>query len=295
MTKDVLVLRGLHGIGDCFFQRPVVYAACRRYKQVFLECAYPPAYWDLERDFDLKFLFPEHCNPDVWKGVLAFDRWSDVPRGLDYDTRHCTYMRTDLELGRTASEAMARRALMVMEPEDWNFRVPLNPAWGEPSREKVLYVFPSTIRDAWTNYSRVPMPEYLRTLRYEAMERGIETRLVVQRATKHETIVGTWEENLVETDAPLESLITMLYGGMVLCSPCFALPLSIAFGIPVFCVFGGSIPPAAILDKHMDLSGVGYAAPEPFCSCLQLQHACNKRIEKDRLVNPFLEWLSKVA
>jgi hypothetical protein len=181
--------------------------------------------------------------------------------------------------------------LRVTDPVDFSLTV--DPSWAPDWLKDVPRPFgvvhPPSVRREWMNQSRNPKPEYIQ-------------QLIDARPDVHWISVGfnapgqEWYEG-----PPLRGIARRFDNGeltttqllavlgradLAVSAPCWLLPAAAALKTPLFCVFGGSIPPQLLIDPRMG-GTVKAVAPVPFCACFHNDHNCFKSISMGALL---MEW-----
>lgn len=76
---------------------------------------------------------------------------------------------------------------------------------------------------------------------------------------------------------------------VVIAPPGYLLPLTIAAGGRLLCVFGGHMAPDVLFDKRMGPGTWRAVAPSPFCHCLRNEHSCRKDLDRGMIVDALKE------
>lgn len=291
-----VLLRSRHGLGDAFYMRPAVRRAAAREREVFVETPWPQLFSDIpgavpvrpeSADFRGPLLNMKRTSPNLWSIRTPVD---PVVKTMTYDSR-------DFRNGDSIPDVMLKKAGFSASLASGEMKFVPPETWIEPWMREIprpfAVVHPPTLRQEYKNASRNPNPGYI-------------ARLVKAAPWINWVSVGYLEEREEWLDGPApagilrafdrgELMIEGLVGlfavsDLVLAGPSFAIPMALALGVPVFSVFGGSMPPATVMDAAMG-ERFGYAAPSPFCGCFDYDHKCGKEIREDVLVGKFLEFV----
>lgn len=279
---------GFEGMGDSIYMRGPLKKLLAREGTIYLTNPWPQFFWDMP---SVKMVRPTECALRTQMenaNSMPDSVWHAEPPGLRW--YEYKYNNDQLRQGKTPITTFMEQ-FRVADPID--FSLSTNPVWmtrriAELPRP-IGIVHPPSVRREWTNTARNPKMEYLQTV--------IDSRPDIFWVS-----VGWLKDGQEWPDgAPLsgirqsfdhgelsmtEVLALVSVAKITLCGPSFPLPVSAALGTPVFCVFGGSIPPRCLVDPRMGRHA-GYAAPEPFCECFSNDHACNKIIDRERVLNEF--------
>jgi len=185
--------------------------------------------------------------------------------------------------------------------KEFDFSFPVKNEWMKEAQavvknlhlgdKKLCVVRPPTIHKEWANYARNPKPEYFQLLvdRYKDDYFFIT---VSNNKKGEEWFEGGPLKGIDKRFDHGEIPLTTLFGiikvaDMVITPPDFFSLLSIAIKVKCFCIMGGCAKPDAIFDENMGLANFRYAAPEPFCNCMRMEHNCNKKMGEEDIVQKF--------
>lgn len=270
-----MIVRGMRGLGDNIYQRGFVR---RLATPLWLDTPWPELYADLP---GVQFLRPDTRLRTQRKNVnRTATAWTPLPRGQR--VLEIGYGHSDMQRGSVV-DAMARKC-RVQDPV---FDLPKfdPPDLGLVSRYAVIR--PVTSRAEWLNTARSPAPEYVARAAAELMRRGYTVVSVADLQAGAEWIEG--EEppadlRLHGGELAVEHLLGLVRGASVVVGGVgWALPASIAAGVPIFTVLGGNLghnaPDRLVCPRRMDLSRVGWAWPNSPCRCAKKEHNCEKDID----------------
>jgi len=276
--KPILV-RGLWGLGDNIFQRPFVRAAARDY-ELHLETPWPELYAEL----DIKFVRGGRRLRTQQKNMARQppQRWM---RSAPVPMREIK-----VSYGRDISTTSIVKAL---EHRWARLNVGFDPALFDlpdmgpspvVSEWPIAVIRPVTVRTEWRNEARNPQPEYVAAIAAELMA----THTVVAVADLlpgEEWTVGeppTAHRYFVHGELSVRELLALVReADIVIGGVGWIVPAALALKTKAFVVLGGHgghNAPEKITDPRLDLSRIGFATPEKFCRCTNMQHTCDKRI-----------------
>lgn len=310
----LLYFKGCLGFGDNFYQRPVIRYLVSRFRAVYLETAFPEAYWDIP---DIHFVAPPSDLPlrtqrrhVATRPVGTFVIPPSEPEGprwsrLDWSFFPPGYFRRPdgamTQLGFEHEHSNAKFIRRKAGMDTYEFFFPIKEQWIADARQviepfkigkrKLCLFRPATVRREWAAPSRNPKPSYLQLLIDEFRDRFYFFS-VADMEDGEEWFDGEAPRNLDAWYHHGEVSLTTLLGlikiaDMVVCPPGLMLPAAVATRTKCFCVFGGMQKPETLIDPSMGLENFDYIAPEPFCNCYDMKHACFKGITRERLLLRF--------
>jgi hypothetical protein len=276
------ILLGMDGLGDNLYQRGIV----RYYPGSWLRTPFP---W-LYDDMDLQFIRPNTSLRTQAKAVAAtVTGWGNPPnlraQKILYRQEHMA------QYGMPGS-----MKLCVGVPADKPFIMDLPPSI-EPAPklgEKVAIIRPVTVRAEWANPSRNPDPQYIAHAAAILRERGYTIVSLADLEEGKEWMLPPYPVSDFQFHHGEKSFRGMLaliksadvcVGGVGWLSPAIW-----ASGTPGFTIAGGcggyngpeQVAPGS--PTHM-----GWALPDDFCRCYDLNHNCNKHITD--FDGKFIRWL----
>lgn len=233
-------------------------------------------------------------------GLVAQDRerrgtpesvWTTPPAGAIY---RCANYLAHASIVEALRFGVGVREGVLQREIDFRLRVP--PHWfprGFPPGDFVLFRPPS-IRSVGIYLSRTPHVNVMRRVLRRLVE-GCRRLIVVGDLTP----AYEWlEDDGLLTGCPDVQCYRYLRGelhwteiaalaqaaNLVVTSPCFLLPLSLAVGANVLCAYGGHYPPSMLIPRTAGVKPLyTELAPEPFCDCRDPVHVCRKDIPDERV------------
>ena len=285
-----------HGLGDTFYMRPAVRKLARARGRVHVATPWPQL-WTGEPGVVVVMppsvtLRTQRANlsrtaAEAWMHTTDY-RWS---HRLKYDTR-------DFRASRPVVDAFLRSAGLPPDygPDDFHWRPDTSwtPAWAVGRRIGIVHM-PSVKRE-WNNPARNPDPANIQAVVDDARDLyWVSVGWDQKDEEWTETLVSGVDKRLEHGELTTEEMIGLIAASEVVVSgPCYLLPAAMAMGTPVFCVFGGSVPPHLLIDPRMGAT-VNWAAPDPFCACYEMSHDCAKGILRDELLSRFRELRARRA
>lgn len=285
-----LFVRGMWGLGDNIFSRPFIRAASHRYK-LWLETPWP----ELFEDFDVRFVRGDRRLRTQMKNVnlQPATRWVVPPKGVL--EIQLVYGHNEL---RYISVVKAIEQLLPLHEEPFIFDLPKMGKSPVKSKKPIAVVRPNTIRAEWCNEARNPLPWYISDI----VKRVQSTHYVVavgDVSNGHEWYDGnppSYDQAFLAGELDVRQLLALVRdASIVIGGVGWIVPASIALGVRAFIVLGGQgmhNGPDKITDPRMDLSKLGFATPDRFCICSNMQHRCDKRITNP--MGQFLQWAARV-
>jgi len=262
---------GYFGMGDNIYLRPVIRQLLTQYDNVYLRTPWPKLFVDLPNIFPVKpktNLRTQSKNIDHSRGG-----WHDVPHGtVEINPR---YSIGSFKQGMNVIQAFER----TVPIDDFKFDLPVIE---RKIKYKYAVIRPATIRMEWQCPARNCKPEYIQACVDILKEQGIATIGIADLEEDKEWLEGAFNVDQFYYDGMFSPkyIASLMKGAEVVVSPVgFALPMGIALNVPTFIIYGGFVPPRALVDPRMDLSKYGYASPDPFCECYNRSHkSCQKAI-----------------
>jgi len=302
-----LYFYGCGGFGDSFYQRALVRHLAKEHDTIYLRTAIPEVYWDIP---NVKFLYPDSLNLRTQqKHIDRLDKsvWVERPKGIPYlHWSDCLLpFEKDAEgvfrrPGLREGEGNARCLERLNSIEDFNFSFPVKREWiGEAKKiiaslktggKKICIIRQPTIRKEWETSSRNPKIKYFQLLidKYKEEYYFIS---VADVKKDEEWFVGRLrgvDKKFVRGELPVTTIFGLVrLADMVIAYPGFFVLLAVAVKTKCFCIFGGMQAPEHIFDENMGLENLEYVAPDPFCCCFDMKHACNKEIPEEKVIQKF--------
>lgn len=278
-------LRGMHGLGDNFYQRAVIRALGAG--PHYLETPWPELYADLP-------VYPVKPVTKYRTQAMNIERyagqWRIAPRHVGQAQR----------IGYDGKGNMLQsmcRSVGLLDNTPLCFDGPQV----APFDEGVPYVLirPATVREEWRADARNPLPDYLDMAAHAAGRAGYRVISVASLVDGKEWALQPLPFAHVRYhsgQADLNDLLQLVAGA----SGCIGgvgwlLPAAVAYRRPMLALYGGwgkTNGPGYVLDPRMDCSRITQAVPDNFCMCSDPQHNCVKTINNiGELIDCFIQSL----
>lgn len=279
MSRDTLVLRGLGGLGDGVYQRPILHAALQRYEAVYLETPWPEIYHDM----------PVRCTRWTFhlrtqlKNVARHASWHTPPEdGRVVKAGRLQYGASALRGGGSILEAL--EACVPFRAEPFRFDLPdFGPSPVKPDRP-VAVLRPATVRSEWAAPARNPDPAYLAGAARLLREWGYFVVLIADLEPEREWLVGPLPEHdaaYLAGELPVEQVCALVSRAALVVAPVgFAVPMAMAYRTPCVVLAGGALAwngPVPVVDARIN-APVRYLMPDRPCYCESRDHDCDKRV-----------------
>lgn len=283
----MILVNSMRGLGDNVYQRPFV----RQLGDVIVTTPWPELYVDLP---NVKFMRSDTTlrtqqknimrqPPEIWTHDYRIDRTIDVQ-----------YAGNDFE---TAGIFATMERQFGVKPG--SFDLPKAPMWRSGSRRPIAVIRPVTERSEWQSQARNPLPKYIN----EAATILMRTHRVISVADvdgRAEWFVGELppaHERYHAGELTIDRLLSLVQSAHVVVGGVgWIVPMTIAAGTALYCVLGGRgahNAPRVVTDPRMDLTRVGWATPDNYCTCDKADHNCDKTISD--FSRGFQKWLSVVS
>jgi hypothetical protein len=269
--KAKLLIKGHRGIGDNFYQRPVIKKLAEEY-DLYLETPWPEIYHDIK----VKFVKPTTILRTQNKNIARYN----FTKPINCKEQKLEYTLNGIRDGKNVLEQLG-----VRPPID--FKYPIKPEWIEYSKkfmnhDDFVVIRPVTIRKEWENRSRNCLTKYLQIAINKVREAGVTVVGLADLKADEEWLVSELKGidfKYYSGEVPIEIAAALMQRSIAAIGPVgFMLPMGIAVSCPTFIIFGGSIAPQYLLNDALDTSKLTCAAPQPFCNCLSKEHNCDKLI-----------------
>jgi len=309
-----LFISGPYGFGDTLYLRSIVKSLAKIHRDIYIRTTLPEAFWDME---NVKFVRPnlnklisqeEHIK---YLDKAKEHKWVKPPKGTaqkSWESFVPSWRHKDNSPDAKAipnnprgEESTTKFFVNEFDLVDFDFSFSVKQEWFDAAkkivgnldtkRKKLCIVRPPTIHKEWACYTRNPKPEYIQALVDKYKDEYFFISVANNKAGL-EWFEGGKLKGINKRYDHGELPITTLFGlikqvDMVITAPDFFSVLAIATRTKCFCIFGGCAKPTVVFDKNMDLENFEYAAPEPFCNCMRMEHLCNKEIPIDQIVQKF--------
>lgn len=287
--KPALLLHGMHGLGDCLYERAIARQYLQRGFDVWLESSWVSMFHDLI-PLGLKVVRNSTALRTQRKNALReLAGFSRISPPSSLRKIRVWYCPKDVRQYGSVLGAMCKSTECDVEQAD--FRLPIPPVWRakaqawidqwRPTKPIMIYR-PLVDRTEWGGGStRNPLPANYAKL-FEAISERFFVVSVADLVPQKEWMVGKDVRVDVQCHAgelefeTLAALFSM--SAMVFTSPGFAVPLAQAVGTPVACIFGGyqnskSLSVGASYAPYLGIETIKQ------CDCFSNSHPCCKTID----------------
>lgn len=286
MAKRTVCIHGMYGLGDSVYQRAFV----RQIPGAWIRTPWPELYADL----DVKFIRS--------RTTLRTQRKNEERSAIDYvrepvrtaEVITVFYGTDELRHG-SIIDAMTMQFGKIATVFDL-------PLFGESpvkADRPIAVVRPATVRREWKNPARNPDPEYINAAARELRKHFYVVSLA-DLEEGEEWLVGDQPEADLQLHSGELSVTEMLslveHAAVVVSGVGWALPVAVCYQTPVFIIQGGCgahNAPHVVTDPEMNLSHVGWAQPDDYCMCGQMDHDCSKHISG--FTDKFKGWLNEIV
>lgn len=278
-----ILIKCMHGIGDTIYSRPFVKMLVEDGHEVFLQTPLPFIYGDL----DVQFVKTETSLRTQKKHLAQSDvTFVDIPSQID-KTVDFFYTTADIKFHGIVTHmetAFGYEAGSTMPVFDLPTLVPHEVAI--PANKKLAIVRPVTYRKEWFCTSRSPRPNYVTWCARILKDMGYHVISIADCEPGREWIVKGGDpianQKFHKGELGLERTLALMQSAdLVVGGSGFIVPATIAAHTNLFIIFGGRGAydnPQKILDLRMNLKKVGWALPDKFCRCHNMDYPCNKEI-----------------
>ena len=269
--KLPILVRGMSGLGDNLYQRPVI-AALAETRDVYLQTPWPQLYRGLAIGC---VRVPTRLRTQA-RNAASVVNWATAPAGCE--AADVTYTRRE----GTMLGALARELGV-----DWPALKFTGPRVKPARRARpYLLVRPATVRTEWVAESRNPDPTYIARA-VQALRAQYHVISVADLAAGLEWAVGELpyaDERHHAGELSVLELMALVAGAAgVIGGVGWLVPAAVAYKAPMLLIFGGAgihNGPGRIFDPRMDISRIVQAVPDKFCICEGRQHGCDKTIRR---------------
>lgn len=287
---------GALGLGDNFYQRPVIKDLAKTYKKVYLSTAFPEIYWDIP---NIEFVYPEPLNLRTQKKhveSLSKKTWSNKPTNADI-INWATVGPTSLN---APYNRIQTKYVELENKEDFDFTFPVKNEWIKAAKDlveslpldgkKLCIVRRPTDRKEWSCPARNPKIEYYQLLidRYGAEYFYLGIADIEEGQEWFDGNLIGMDKEFNKGEIPLTTILGLLkIADMTITYPSLFMIAAIAIRTKCFCIFGGIAGPEHILRKNLGYQNFAHVAADPFCSCHTMNHNCNKEIPVEKIIKTF--------
>jgi hypothetical protein len=276
-----LWLKGMGGLGDNVYQRPLVRHLCAQRGRLWLSTPYPELYADLPDVIPVRW-----ATLDLRCQLKNMER--QAPGTYQPAPQRAQAIRLLYALRGmqgTISRELERSANVVVPRGAFRFDLPM---FGPPPvrfKRPYAVIRPATVRGEWPNPARNPDPDYIARAATELRRRSFRVVCVADIDGKREWATAPLPEAdryLVRGELALPELMALVQGSAVVIGGVgWIVPTCIAMKRPAV-ILGGGLgahnAPEVLLDPRMDASRLRFLLPEPYCRCRDPRHACPKTI-----------------
>ena len=298
--KAPLVVESFHGFGDNLFIRPLLIEETK-HREVYVQTPYPELFQgtDIRVCKPTPFLydFANRCMQD------ARTEWLRPPSSAKFlrPTYSAEQLRQEHSISLSFSAGLSSLKFDTrLKPTE--YQLSLGRELVKTDKPICIFKIPS-FRHDWLCESRTPKTVYM--IECLKMAKAAGYYLVsLQDYTlgdhlENPELESEWmplADKTLHGKLSVDQLIGLAgISTIIITYPNFLLPLGIFLDKSVFCLYGGSVSPRAIIDPRIGAKHYRYVAPNPFCNCVLPHHDCNKEIPADEIRNKFLGFLEGVG
>lgn len=294
--KKIIWFGDYYGFGDNIYERPFVIKATRENDRVYLFTPFPEIYPNIPNLFFTKPITQLRAQKKNIDRIPA-SVWA-TPPPAPYTRKQFDYHRGRLQQNLNIIQGFEDS---IGKINQLDFNMPAKPEWLTKAQailkninteKKICIVKRPTLRREWLNISRNPKLEYIQLL--------IDTYKDEYFFISVADVNGTdeWLDGVLSgIDLDLNHGQTDIFTTAGLCAlsdmvigyPSYFLPLCISLKTKFFCIYGGSIKPELLTDPRMGTETYSFAAPDPFCNCIENDHQCKKDIPPGKVLKNFEE------
>lgn len=271
-----LHVRGMGGLGDCVYARPLIRHFLDVRGELWLSTPYPELYEDLAGVYPVRWkdggLRCQSKNMARHSGT-----WVLPPKGAER-------VRLMYALGRL-NQTIVAELEQGAQTAIHRFRFDLPDFGSLPIGQRYAVVRPVSVRKEWRNTARNPDPRYVFAAAQSLIDAGFRVVCVGDIDGENETLEGTippahdyWTGGELTTRElfALVANASVVVGGVG-----WIVPTCLAYRTPCVVIGGGlgsHNSPDLIVDRRMNRDRISFVLPEPYCHCRDPRHACPKTI-----------------
>lgn len=279
-----ILVECMQGIGDQIYSRPFVRLLAQDH-DVYLKCVLP----DLYSDMRVKFIDPgvpayrtqrKNFTPVEFVPLPEVDQTINWHYGRLELKKHGIVSHMEHAFGFEPGRNKLEFTLPVWKDAeqmlDWNIL----------TDKKIAIVRPPTVRKEWINVSRNPNPHYVNWCARMLRDAGYYVISIADCEEGEEWLEGDEppaDLHLHHGELGLKGTLSLIKRAhLVVGGSGFIIPASVSAGTNLFVIFGGRGEydnPHKVFDLRMDMKKIGWAMPENFCRCNQMEHDCDKTIK----------------
>ncbi len=291
---STLVIDGMNGLGDNIYSRPFIRAACTRYDQVYLRTPWPQFFWDMQHDYNLRFLRPNTRLRTQNKNMqyLSDGTWSVNP-DKSHECKKIRYGQRGFRQGLSILKQMD--IALPLRRSVFDFTLPLKPEWvakadelydGFNAKRPLAIYRPTTIRREWSAPARNPDNSMVRQVSQWLADHYYVVSIADLKKQEEWIEIPGETPDIAFHRGEVEpgTLAALMQRAALTVTPVgFALPMSLAVGAKVLTLYGGSVRPDLLVDPRINQSSSWKLASTPFCNCTKRFHNCDKRVPPDEI------------
>ena len=284
------LVNSMRGMGDNIFQRPYVATLCGLYDKVFIDTPWPHLYADMPSNLILLSpktnLRTQKKNAEKHKVEYHFYPRSIQALQTDLSVRkfNTGYRLTSENIYQELDSKLPRSGFFfhMDPPNEWGDDLPFDPS------EPYCLIRNTTTRNEWYAPSRNCLNKYLQYAARKLSDRGIRIYEIADLHEGREVLDGdpieVADQRFVKGELGHPGLIWAFHNAAAIISPVgFPLLLAQMVKANALILFGGHQRPEYFNLPDGTYGGIQWAAPEPFCSCHNRTHRCNKKIPKKKI------------
>lgn len=293
-NKKTLLFDGCIGLGDNFYQRPIIKEAAKNYRNVYVVTAFPEVYWDIP---NVKFVRSSRISLRTQlkhMDSLPAKTWTAAPPG----SHHVHWSR----IGPSSQKQIQTKYVELENEKDFDFSLPVRNAWIEAA-EKVIEKLPlngkklciirrPTVRQEWKCPSRNPKIEYYQLLvdRYKDEYFYLGLADVKPSVEWFDGELQGLDKEFNKGELPLTTILGLMkIADMTITYPSFFMIAAVGIRAKCYTIYGGAAKPEHCVRDKLGLMNFALVAPEPMCNCHSMRHNCIKEIPPERVIAGFEE------
>lgn len=288
---EKLYFDGMHGIGDNINQRCFIKALANKGHEIWLKTPLPEIYAGIR---NLHFV---QANSPLRTQRKSERRssFSFEPEPAGIPRRRVFYGNADLLQGSIfdAMEQQFRTRPAIMDLPRY---VPASIR--TPDGKPIAIIRPTTERTEWHNASRGPLNQYIDDVSRMLAIRGFHVISVADVLEGQEWIPDGEpfaHQKFHHGELTIWQMLALVErADIVLTGPCVIMLAALAYQRPMICLAGGNGANNHHLKvtdpRCMDLSRSLFIYPDNYCFCQEMQHRCDKTINRlEEQVQSFID------
>lgn len=287
----MILLRGMHGLGDNIHQRAVVRQLLNQGYEIALETPWPQVYWDLP----IHLYLPEKSLRTQQKNIEAVASEEPVPvltpqvlaQFHPSTVKKIWYTSANVKSTGSILGAMFKE-LGIPFNNDFSYRA--LPKWKKTVAKKlnnyqnkpIMVYRPLVARAEWVGCDNRNPDAKAYTELVESIRKYFYVVSIADLVPNVEWITGgdiPADKKFHEGELSFEDIAGLFdMASLVFCSPGFSLVLGQSLGVPTVCVFGGR-ENGSVYEPGKKLASSLMVDPINSCTCFDHTHNCDKRID----------------